>query len=177
MAAHRIGAGLAALGLAVGLAACGGGSNQGTTSAAAGGERAAQQSKAQDAALKFARCMREHGVDLPDPQGGRGGGFVIGGAGAKFDPDDPLFKRAQGACQKFLAAARPNLTPDQRREQQEQALKFTRCMRTHGVDIPDAVVGGGGTVRIGPGKEIDPTEPRFQRAQKACGSPFGTTTR
>jgi hypothetical protein len=185
MSMRRCAAGLAALGASLTLAACGGGSNDTTSTAAAGGDSAARQAKLQEAALKFTRCMRRHGIDMPDPKAGQGGGgFTIGGPGADIDPDDPAFQRAQTACEKILEEARPQLTPEQRAEQQEQALKFARCMREHGIDIPDPVFSdrGGFSVRRGRGRSggrdsnIDPDDPKFQAAQKECGRPFGATT-
>jgi hypothetical protein len=54
--------------------------------------------------LKFAQCMRAHGVDVPDPQtSGNGFAFSLGGPGApKIDPNSAAFKNAQSACQKYL---------------------------------------------------------------------------
>jgi hypothetical protein len=68
----------------------------------------ADRAKFLDAALKFARCMRAHGVDIPDPQPGNGGGIMIGrddsgsGGGPKIDPSSPAFQRAQKACATYL---------------------------------------------------------------------------
>jgi hypothetical protein len=181
MTTHRCAAGLAALAASLALAACGGDPQQTTSTAAAGGDAAARQAKVQEAALKFTLCMRDHGVDMPDPEAGEGGGGIrIGGPGSNIDPEDPAFERAQKACQKILEAARPQLTPEQRAEQQERALKFARCMRGHGIDVPDPVFddrggfsvrrrSGGGQGRPG----FDPDDPAFEAAQKACGSPFG----
>jgi hypothetical protein len=166
---------LAALGAVLALAACGGGSGGGTASTGPNADRASADSRVQDAALRFTRCMRDHGVDVPDPKAGSGG-FLIGGPSSKIDPEDPAFQAAQKACGHFLADARPKLTADQRQKAQEQGLKFARCMREHGIDFPDSAVSGDGAVRIQRG-QIDPTDPRFQAAQKACGSPFGTGTR
>jgi hypothetical protein len=60
----RAGAALAALALALVLvlAACGG--EDGEAEAASTGDR-------QEAMLAFAECMREQGIDVPDPQEGR----------------------------------------------------------------------------------------------------------
>ncbi len=62
----------------------------------------------------------------------------------------------------------------------DAALDFARCMREQGIDFPDPEFPeeGGARVRIGPGTGIDPSSPKFQRAQKACakelkGGPFG----
>jgi len=101
-----------------------------------------------DQALKFAQCMRAKGVDMPDPgaDGGIGTGIAPGagtGTGAPApDGSTPVEaislgadSAAMDACRKFL----PNggevkgITPAQRQEE----LKFAKCMRAHGIDMPD----------------------------------------
>jgi hypothetical protein len=68
----------------------------------------AEQARFLDQALKFARCMRAHGVDVPDPQP-QGGGIRIGGPrGSRssgpdtLDPQSPAFQSAQKACESLL---------------------------------------------------------------------------
>jgi hypothetical protein len=67
----------------------------------------AEQAKFLDQALKFSRCMRAHGIDMPDPQA-QGGGIVIqkrsnGSAGSSGpNPDSPAFQRAQKECESFM---------------------------------------------------------------------------
>ena len=67
---------LAVLGLGLALAACGGSpdgdrvaslSGDGATGTTNGTARAPSKDP-QQAALDFARCMREHGVNMPDPE-------------------------------------------------------------------------------------------------------------
>jgi hypothetical protein len=56
----------------------------------------------QDIALKFAQCMREHDIDVPDPdlsQMGQGGGSGTGPFG-DLDRDDPNVAAAIDVCQK-----------------------------------------------------------------------------
>jgi hypothetical protein len=60
----------------------------------------AEKARFLDQALKFARCMRAHGVDMADPQAdGRGIRLEINSASGK--PDSPLFRRTQQACASF----------------------------------------------------------------------------
>jgi hypothetical protein len=69
---------------------------------AAGGDNgrplsAADRKKMQDRALKFAQCMRAHGVDMPDPTfSGSGGEFRVAVQAGKTSA--PNFQRAQKAC-------------------------------------------------------------------------------
>jgi hypothetical protein len=66
--------------------------------------------KIQAAAVKYAACMRSHGVpNFPDPQvstSGGGVGIKIGGPGSEINPSAPAFKSAQASClplmRKFL---------------------------------------------------------------------------
>jgi len=53
-----------------------------------------------------------------------------------------------------------------------QALRFSRCMRAHGVtNFPDPGAGGGGfRLQIVPGSGVNPQAPAFQAAQKKCRS-------
>ena len=63
-------------------------------------------------------------------------------------------------------------------EMQDKAIEHSRCMREHGIDMPDPVFdssGGGAMVRIGEvGKGgIDFDSEEFQEASEACGEIFG----
>lgn len=55
-----------------------------------------------EAMLGFAKCMREHGIDFPDPVFGEGGGVTIqvGGPDGEggIDPMSEAFQQAQKAC-------------------------------------------------------------------------------
>jgi hypothetical protein len=63
----------------------------------------------QDAMLAFAKCMRDHGVDMPDPEFGTSGGpaIQIGGDGIAFD--SPTFKAADEACRSIVKGALPGI--------------------------------------------------------------------
>jgi hypothetical protein len=61
---------------------------------------AAEQAKEQQQMLKFAQCMRAHGVPkFPDP---KAGGALTLGSKAGVDPNTPAFQAAQKACQKLV---------------------------------------------------------------------------
>ena len=159
-----------ALGLALcaaTLAACGGGS----------GTSAEDPAEQEEGRLEFAECMREHGVDMPDPKPGQAG-MVFGttkGPGGKstgVDPEDPATKKALAACEDKLGDLGQKMSPEQEEEFKEQALAFSQCMREHGVDMPDPEFDGAGKVkmRIGGGGGPDPESPAFREAEEACGN-------
>ena len=160
MTATTTTAALSAAAAALVLAACGSGD------AATGSDSRAKMEQAQ---LKFARCMRDHGVNVPDPKpDAKGPGLVRVGEGVS----PQVMRRADQACRKYLEAAAPKLSPEQQAEMRDQALKFARCMRAHGIDIPDPQVSGGG-IRIqlrgqGAKDALNPDSPAFRDAQEAC---------
>ena len=182
-----------AAGLATG-AACGGsgsGSNgvasiktasdTSSDSDSAGNDKDKKETSPEDAMLAFARCMREHGIDMPDPDTSGGNGVVTFsasavGEGGQLDPESNKFEEANEACKDLMGDAGPqNMSPEQQQEMQDQALAFSRCMREHGVNMPDPTFGGKGEMmmKIGPDDGLDPEDPKFQDAQQACGSAFG----
>jgi hypothetical protein len=126
----------------------------------------------QEAALKWAECMREHGIDVPDPKfDGEGRGeFRVGGPGSGVDPRSERFQEAREACgTPFGNDGPPELSEEDRETLQESLLEFAQCMREHGIDMPDPKFGeGGGAIFGGPGSGVDPESPRFQEAQEAC---------
>ncbi len=183
--------GLGVLALALATAGCGGSSGAGAEVASAGGGRGAEAedasttpADAEQAGLDFARCMREHGVDMPDPKAG-GDGFIMVGPSAGGDRPEPggaarlpeAFAEADEACRHHLDDLIQEGGPPMDAEAQDRALKFARCMREHGVDMPDPDFSSGGGVRIEIGKGeaggIDPSSETFRDAQEACGSLFG----
>jgi hypothetical protein len=93
-------------------------------------------------AVKFAACMRSHGVgDFPDP-GGSGKLTIDGIAnGSSLDVNAPAFKQAISVCKDLEPAG---FTGSKRTSQQQQAaLEFAKCMRENGVpDFPDPTPNG-----------------------------------
>src|ERR671937_2283819 len=135
---------LAAVATVLGLGACGGSND--------GGSPKSRADAAFEGALKFSKCMREHGIDMPDPQRAGGGGIKL--TGGKVNPNDPKTKAAQQACQKYMAkGGGETMDPARRARLQEAALQFARCMRAHGDDMPDPKVSGNGglTMQFGGG--------------------------
>jgi hypothetical protein len=147
----------------------------------------------EEAMFAFTDCMREQGIDLPDPvfygsgEGPGGGGGVIVGPPAggdsrppDIDPNSEEFQAAMEACSEFLEGfAGPGDGPELTEEQQQAFLDFAECMRDHGIDMPDPQIGGGGfSIEIGGGSGedgpstsnpgFDPMSEEFQAAEEAC---------
>jgi len=60
-----------------------------------------QQAAARAQALKFAQCMRAHGIsDFPDPNG-QGEIAIQPKQGSDLDPNNPRFRAANQACQHY----------------------------------------------------------------------------
>lgn len=59
----------------------------------------AQRAQIQQQLVKFAQCMRSHGVNIPDPQPGANGFFGFRGQFRSIDRNSPVFKSAVTACQ------------------------------------------------------------------------------
>lgn len=65
------------------------------------------QAAMQDAMLEFAQCMRDHGIDFPDPEfSGDGGAFQEIGDGV--DPNSDEFQEAEEACRPIIEEVRPD---------------------------------------------------------------------
>ena len=154
--------------MAVLVASCGGSSGNGPGVASLGTTTTvkATSSSAQGDPLKYSQCMRAHGVpDFPDP--GAGGKLQISiHPGSDLDPQSAVFQAAQRAC----ASLRPRPSAAQQQQAAAQALQFAQCMRAHGItNFPDPSTSGGGiSIQIKGGTNLDPNSPLFQSAQNAC---------
>jgi len=127
----------------------------------------------QQSALKWADCMRQHGVQVSDPN--TKSGITVGsgsGSDSGPNPEDPTFQAAATACQKYLEQALTD-RPQNNSALQQRFLSYARCMRQHGIaDFPDPS-GSGGSISFGgssAGGDLDPNSPDFQKASQACAS-------
>jgi len=147
---------------ALALVACGEDSPGGAPSAS-------DKQKMRDAQLAFARCMREHGIDMEDPKPDERGIRIAIPKGVTPQKAEAADK----ACRKHLDAVKPpELSEEEQKELRDAALAQSRCMREHGIDFPDPTFGANGEarVRIGRGSGIDPESAKFKAAEKACES-------
>jgi hypothetical protein len=169
-------------GLAVLLAACGGGAPSAsvahigsttTIAPAAGSSGLPSSGNAGTQLEKFVSCMRHHGVpNFPDLVMGPNGGAVPVGP-VNIDKDSPTVQAARRACNSILpggqapAAAAQPITP----KDQVDYIKAAACMRAHGVpDFPDPKFSGTNvTFPTPPGMNASiGNSPTFLRAREIC---------
>lgn len=118
--------------------------------------------------LDFARCMRENGIDMPDPKF-EGNRVTMRAGGPGDAPDADKMKAAEKACAKYRDAIKPpELSPEKAEEFKKGALANARCMREHGIDMPDPTFDENGGAQMRLGRGINPQSAKFQKAQKAC---------
>jgi hypothetical protein len=173
---HRLAVAVLGLGLALALAACGG-SPEGDRVASLSGDNATGTTAGaaktpskdpQQAALDFAKCMREHGIDMPDPEVDEQGRIRVrvgadGPGGAR--PDPKKMEAAQQACGGLMGGGDGDrqLDPAER----DAMVAFAKCMREHGIDMPDPT-GEGLMLRRDGEDGPDPGSEKFQEAEQAC---------
>ena len=125
----------------------------------------------EDAMLKFAQCMREHGVDMPDPSAD--GGIRVNGEGMSEDQ----MEAAQSACQKWMDMAEPEDGGHEMSEEEKQSfLDMAACMRERGYNFPDPTFDGGRVtqkVEKGEGDLPGPDDPAFQKDMEECSAEAG----
>jgi hypothetical protein len=150
---------------ALGLAAC----SEDTPSPGTSG---ASEDEVRQARVKFAECMREQGVDMPDPSAAGELKLKVGGdSGTSLNEAEAASK----ACDKYRKNIRPQVSEEDQQEFKERALAHSRCMREHGIDFPDPtfdVEGARVQIRAGSGK-MNPDDPKFKAAEEACGGLMG----
>ncbi len=158
--------------LVVGLTACGSSSPSTTSNTAASGGSTSASARYQ-ARLNLAKCLRAHGLNVPDPSpnggpaGGGGGGFF------RTARSSPNFQSAMQACAQYRQQATPgaNLSPAQRAQFQQALVKFAECMRARNINIPDPTTSAGGGFGIF--RQIPSSErnsPAFRTALQACST-------
>ena len=91
----------------------------------------------EEGVLEFAQCMREEGINFPDPT------FDIDG-NPQFEnleiENEEEFERAFENCEDILRNALPeqfDLDPEVEAALVDASLEFSQCMRDQGIDFPD----------------------------------------
>jgi hypothetical protein len=165
---RTVGAVIAAAGLALLAAACGGSPGShvaqlgSTTTQTNTSSNAPTTSTQQNGTLAFANCMRSHGVpNFPDPDSN---GALVKQTPQQLGVSSSQFDTALTACGQLLPT--PTQSPAQLQHQRAaELLRLARCMRAHGIhNFPDPT--STGEITKPPG--LDLNSPQVQAAHKAC---------
>lgn len=121
-----------------------------------------------DGAVAFARCMRSNGVpNWPDPNSS--GVFDKSKlTSQQLGASTSKVQAAQGACSHDLPNGGSGPTAAQLQQTKAQALRYSQCVRAHGVPSfpdPDSTGRIPDPVSVG----IDQGSPKFRAANQACG--------
>ncbi|MFZ0382941.1 MAG: hypothetical protein WAL38_34280 [Solirubrobacteraceae bacterium] len=129
--------------------------------------------------MKFARCMRSHGVSgFPDPSARQGpNSFGIDGYNfnlpSNLSLQSPAYVSANKVCGNTIGGGGggPTQNPAFVAKARRAALAHAVCMRQHGVSsFPDPTFSsdGGGIAVSSGGPGMNPRSPAFQQAQRIC---------
>ena len=121
----------------------------------------------EEGVLDFAQCMREEGINFPDPT------FDIDG-NPQFDnleiENEEEFESAFENCEDTLRNALPeqfDLDPEVEAALVDASLEFSQCMRDQGIDFPDPKPGEFGFFAFRDA-DIDFTSEAVQNAFEIC---------
>ena len=121
----------------------------------------------EEGVLDFAKCMREEGINFPDPT------FDIDG-NPQFDnleiENEEEFESAFENCEDILRNALPeqfDLDPEVEAALVDASLEFSQCMRDQGIDFPDPKPGEFGFFAFRDA-DIDFTSEAVQNAFEIC---------
>ena len=121
----------------------------------------------EEGVLDFAQCMREEGINFPDPT------FDIDG-NPQFDnleiENEEEFESAFENCEDILRNALPeqfDLDPEVEAALVDASLEFSQCMRDEGIDFPDPKPGEFGFFAFRDA-DIDFTSEAVQNAFEIC---------
>ena len=117
----------------------------------------------EEAMREYSACMREHGVDLPDPSASGGAVSVGGGSESDF----ATFEGANTECAPLLEGVFDDfqLSPQQQAESRDQQLALAECMRGEGIDWPDPDPEGG-LIAVEMGDDVD--DEALNAAMQTC---------
>lgn len=139
-----------------------------TTTSAASDEPAGTD---EEKVLEFAACMRDGGIDFPDPIVDADGnvGFDLNAMSDLSEVDETEIEAAFEPCAQYLEGVNFGFERIFETEFQDQVVAFAGCMRENGIDMPDPDFSG-----IMDGRPLfadwqpEPDDPDFEAAFEAC---------
>lgn len=161
----------AAIAAATAIAACGSSSSGSSNTSSSGGPTSqAQIQQEQQDAVRFADCIRSHGVPtFPDPTTSP---HEFKQALNPSIAQSPAFKSADPGCRHLLPHdGQPNQSAPPSQAQIAALLAFARCLRSHGFrSFPDPSSSGQVTHEMLAGAGITLHQPAVLQAADACVS-------
>ncbi|RLV68645.1 hypothetical protein STAN_4169 [Streptomyces sp. CBMAI 2042] len=127
-----------------------------------GGSSSGSKKTEEDQALEHRKCLREQGLDIPEPKPGENGMGVTIDGGSKSQKE---MEKAFKACQDKAVGGGPK---ELSQAEKDKMVAFARCMRKNGFDMPDPKFDGGMAQAMPAlkGSEMK----KFEKANKACES-------
>ncbi|MFJ9886104.1 hypothetical protein ACIQRW_09590 [Streptomyces sp. NPDC091287] len=127
-----------------------------------GGSASGSKKTKEDQALEHRKCLRDQGLDIPEPKPGQDGvGITIDGGSMNKKEMEKAFK----ACEdKAVGGGAKELT----QAEKDKMVAFARCMRKNGFDMPDPKFDGG-AMQAAPALKPKDMK-KFEKANKACES-------
>jgi hypothetical protein len=117
---------------------------------------------------KFAQCMRDNGIDIPDPKVDGDGRVSFGVPGGGDEPvDREKMQAAHEKCKQHLPnGGEPPKLSD---EDLEKMRQFAQCMRDNGYpDFPDPQPDGGIRIEGDKNGDMDPESQKWKDAHAKC---------
>ncbi|MEJ2853840.1 MULTISPECIES: hypothetical protein [unclassified Saccharothrix] len=115
----------------------------------------------EDKVREFAKCMREQGVDMPDPEVAGDGGITMRVEGGDLGMEE--MKAAEEACKQYLPNGGEMRKPTP--EEMDRMREEIKCLREKGIDVPDPDFDSGGAIQLPFGDDTEKT----QKAMEECG--------
>lgn len=125
----------------------------------------------EDQLLEFTSCMRDEGIDFPDPIVDADGnvGFDLMSMRDMATVDEDEMQAAFDSCFQYLEGVNFGFERIFDAEFQDQVVVFAGCMRENGIDMPDPnfsrIMEG---EPLFPGWEPELDDPDFEAAFEAC---------
>ena len=161
--------------LALVLAACGGGDDASDVATLEDTSKAAVTDTTgapsdEEALIEFAACMRDQGMDFPDP-------VVDANGYPRFDFEDPesidqeaMFEAGEG-CRDLIEGVVLGLVDFESSEFNDTFLEYATCMREQGIDdIPDSI--DIASIMTDGNLPFDADDPKFIAADEQCRDIF-----
>jgi hypothetical protein len=157
------------------VTACGASGNDGSDGVASVDDKDKESAAAdkpkgtdEDQMRAFAQCMRDHGIDMKDPEVKEGGGIEMGVPAQRADGrGGDKAKAAMDACNKLM----PNggKPPKPSAKDLDDMRTQAKCLREHGIDVPDPTMDEP-FIKLDAGKGDGDA---MKKAMKECGGPEG----